>query len=163
VVFLFRVEDLQVGKFFGGDEAEKQKLLDLFNKEWKALPVVKVSVIIISPDLKHDNAMVQHIHDKVLIPWLKQHVVNPETFTAQLVFSDGGPAHYKLSDHVFWISTQKSKHDIHVRWNFMAPGHGKTGLILREEVAKSLVRNINCVLLQALLNRYMTLMISTSC
>ena len=125
VVFLFRVEDLQVGKFFGGDEAEKQKLLDLFNKEWKALPVVKVSVIIISPDLKHDNAMVQHIHDKVLIPWLKQHVVNPETFTAQLVFSDGGPAHYKLSDHVFWISTQKSKHDIHVRWNFMAPGHGK--------------------------------------
>ena len=86
---------------------------------------VQIDIVVVSADLKHDNAFVQHVHDTIITPWIKEHVVDPDTFSTEIHFSDGGPAHFKLSDHIFWISTHQEKHGIEIKWNFMGPGHGK--------------------------------------
>ena len=119
---LFRAEDLHASVF--GGEAEKQKVVDFFtNRNEK--PIVTISLMVVSPDLKHDNSFVQHVHGKIIPKWVKENAIHENAINKIINCSDGGPAHYKLSDHVAFISTHESTTGIALDWDFKATGHGK--------------------------------------
>ena len=63
-----RVEDLS-DEYLG--LGEKQKLLQLFEKQGKP-PIVLIAHIIVSEDLSHDNAFVQHVNSHIIWEWLKK-------------------------------------------------------------------------------------------
>ena len=52
-------------------------------------------------------------------------IVHESVIKTLVIFSDEGPAHYKLSAHAHFISKHLSRFGITVNWNFMCSGHGK--------------------------------------
>lgn len=72
-----RVEDLSDAYLGPG---EKQKLLQFFSELGK-LPIVLIAHIIISEDLAHDNAFVQHVNSRIIWEWLKKVTQHPSPAT----------------------------------------------------------------------------------
>lgn len=115
-----RVEDLS-DKYLG--PGEKAKLLALFKKLGK-LPIVLIAHIIISEDLHHDAAFVQHVNGKIIPEWLAK-VAPGVTITLREKCTDGAPNQYKLADMVLWTSKQKAADKPAIRWSFRGTAHGK--------------------------------------
>ena len=85
--------------------AHREELRELLHK--KGLPLsVTESHIVISADLNHDCAAVIHFNDKLLTPYLKEHLPNVHT---RIRISDGGPNHLKLADLALHTSKQKAR------------------------------------------------------
>ena len=84
-------------------EDQKAELRELFTKHEKS-HIIQESHIVISADLVHDSAAVQHFNDKCLTPYLKENVPNLRTHVA---VTDGAPQHFKLSD-----TAVKPRHDM---------------------------------------------------
>lgn len=126
IVMLIRVEDLK-DSFFTGGAAEKATLLEHFHQENK-LPAILVNLTYLSDDVIHDNAMVQHAHG-LAVEKLKEITLATPTGQSVIktahIFSDGGPSHYKLKDHVFFISKHYELFGMVCNWNYMCSGHGK--------------------------------------
>ena len=74
-------------------EQERQELKELFDKHKKP-HIITESHIVISADLVHDSAAVQHFNDHCLTPYLKENVKNAHT---HITVSDGAPQHFKLN------------------------------------------------------------------
>ena len=116
VMAYIRVEDL-----LNVDDEEKKKIMAHLQKHKKPL-VIREAHMFVSPDLTHDNAFVQHVNDKVMMPHYKNNV---KGFRKQITASDGAPTQFKLSCHAHWMSTCHVKHGVHRDWIFRGTAHGK--------------------------------------
>lgn len=118
-----RVEDLS--EDYLGTE-EKQKLLDFFSAHGK-LPIVLIAHIIISEDLSHDNAFVQHVNSRIIWPWLQSVLAPGATIQQRILCTDGAPSQYKLADQILWVSKQgePGSNTPKVRHIFRGTAHGK--------------------------------------
>ena len=110
-----------VGVFFHLDDcinissAEKEKLKD------EGVTVLFESHFIISPDLKHDWAFVQHSFDDMITPYIKRSFRVDE----HTLVTDGAPTHFKTSANIGWTSHQANRHGIRLDWLFRGTAHGK--------------------------------------
>ena len=78
---------------------------------------------VISNDLKHDNAFVQHSMDDVLLPWLETEGIK---YDGIIMWTDGCAGQYKCGHQWVWISEFEDKHE--GKWIlhcFYASHHGK--------------------------------------
>lgn len=136
-----RVEDLS-DDYLGG-AGERARLMELFAREQK-LAIVLIAHIVISEDLAHDNAFVQHVNSNITWPWLKRVLAPGTIIRRRTLCTDGAPQQYKLADQILWISKQGSDIDNfisgcatsaanisaeqptpHVRHVFRGTAHGK--------------------------------------
>ena len=100
---------------------EKQKLSNFF-EEIQLQPLILVSHVIISNDLVHDSAFVQHAIDKLFVPWLREHLLQPPQ--RLYATSDGAPNQFKYADHFWWISNSHNT-GFATDWLFYPTAHGK--------------------------------------
>ena len=100
---------------------KKAELHALCNKEGLA-HVLTETHIVISPDLNHDPAAVQHYNDKVLTPYLRDNI---KGCVEHIRISDGAPTQFKLADQALWIAKQKTTTGIKCDWVFRGTAHGK--------------------------------------
>lgn len=98
-----RVEDLSDG-YLGGPE-ERGKLMELFAKQNKPA-IVLIAHIVISEDLVHDNAFVQHVNSNIVWPWLLSVLAQGRIIYRRTICTDGAPSQYKLADQIPWLSKQ---------------------------------------------------------
>lgn len=119
-----RVEDLSDNYFGGADE--KRRLLEFFERLQKP-PIVLIAHVIVSEDLSHDNAFVQHVNGRLIWDWL-QKVIAPDTqIRLRIICTDGAPSQYKLADQILWVSKQGAtgSNTPKVRHIFRGTAHGK--------------------------------------
>ena len=82
--------------------------------------------VLVSPDQKHDPALVQHCNDKIITPLMRQLGVDgDETFTIPHVDSDGCPNQFDLAAQYRRISTQQNKTGIQMDWSLNFSCHAK--------------------------------------
>ena len=142
-----RVEDLS-DEYLG--PGEKEKLLTLFRSQAALLlattmlalaavnthtsicvcsqgkpSIVLIAHIVVSEDLHHDAAFVQHVNSSIILEWLAKVVAPGVTIHLRTICSDGAPTQFKLADMVLWISKQKAAGRPAVRWVFRGTAHGK--------------------------------------
>lgn len=89
-----RVEDLSE-EFLGA--GEKKKLLTFFAQLGKP-PVVLIAHIIVSEDLSHDNAFVQHVNSRIIWDWLQKVMAPDARLSLRILCTDGAPQQYKLAE-----------------------------------------------------------------
>lgn len=118
-----RVEDLH-DEYLG--EGEKQKLLNYFRELGKP-PIILIAHVIISDDLSHDNAFVQHVNSRIIWEWLQKVVAPGVTIQQRIICTDGAPSQYKLADQILWVSKQGAPGSgtPKVRHIFRGTAHGK--------------------------------------
>ena len=115
-MFYINVDDLE-----NISEDERKKLKKHLADNDKH-PVIKEFHCVVSPDLHHDNAFVQHCNDKILTPYLIKNVKDLKRIST---ISDGAPTQYKMSTHALWVSSHKRKTGIQADWCFRGTAHGK--------------------------------------
>lgn len=113
VVMTFDARDLHGSAFEGvgglnGNDA-KAKVLKMF-EDAKQRPLVTMTMLVVSTDLQHDPAFVQHVNDKLITPWVKTHA--NRAMAVHYVDSDGCPNQFDLSHQYLWISGQQYRHGI---------------------------------------------------
>ena len=112
-----RIEDLK-----DITEVERARLLQL--KQDKGLPpIIQETIIIISDDLVHDNAAVQHFNDKIILPYLKE--TSNCDLKVHYVTSDGAPCQYKCANHFLWLSKHHARSTVYIDWSVGTPAHNK--------------------------------------
>lgn len=118
-----RVEDLSDAYLGPG---EKLKLLHFFEKLNKP-PIVLIAHIIISEDLSHDNAFVQHVNSRIIGEWLRSVVAPGVVIRQRILCTDGAPSQFKLADQILWVSKQGEPNSDtpKVRHIFRGTAHGK--------------------------------------
>ena len=122
---------------------QKAELHALHDRE--GLPhVLTESHIVITPDLTHDPAAVQHFNDKIITKYLKENI---RGCVEHIRISDGAPTQFKLcvtcdaniyrpllltltswphrADQALWISQQSATTGIKCDWVFRGTAHGK--------------------------------------
>ena len=77
----------------------KHKLLQFFRQLGKP-PIILIAHIVVSEDLSHDNAFVQHINSRVIWEWLQKVVAPGVTIHLRILCTDGAPSQYKLADQI---------------------------------------------------------------
>jgi hypothetical protein len=87
--------------------------------------ILTVSHIVMSSDLTHDAAMVQHCNDKILLPWMEQIKAPGVTWKRHHARSDGCKAQFKCGTIFLWISSFFKRHGVHLEWNFFCSCHGR--------------------------------------
>jgi hypothetical protein len=87
--------------------------------------ILTISHIVMSTDLLHDAAMVQHCNDKFLIPWMEKIKAAGVTWVRHHARSDGCKAQFKCGTQFLWISSFYERHGIHLEWNLFCSCHGK--------------------------------------
>jgi hypothetical protein len=117
----------------------KEAMIEMYDAEH--LPhVCTFTVIIISSDLTHDPAAVQHFNDKILTPFMKENISpDLERWEIHLVDSDGAPTQFDLADQYLWISYQLAKHGIRMDWTLNCSCHGKNKVDPENGGAKNMV------------------------
>ena len=105
-------------------DAERVELQALF-KELDEPAILTISHIVMSSDLLHDAAMVQHCNDKILMPWMEKIKATGVTWVKHYARSDGCKAQFKCGTQFLWISSHHERHGIHLEWNFFCSCHGK--------------------------------------
>lgn len=117
------VEDLSE-EYLG--QPEKQKLLQFFEALGKP-PIVLIAHIIVSEDLSHDNAFVQHVNSNIVPDWLNRVVAPGTVITKRILCTDGAPSQFKLADQILWVSKQgaPSTNTPKVLHIFRGTAHGK--------------------------------------
>lgn len=118
-----RVEDLS-DEYLG--VGEKQKLLSFFEAQGR-LPIVLIAHIIVSEDLSHDNAFVQHVNGRIIPEWLRKVLAPGTRIDLRILCTDGAPSQYKLADQILWVSKQGAPDSdtARVRHIFRGTAHGK--------------------------------------
>ena len=117
VVVMMRVEDIT-----NLDETERARLIAILDEHTEP-HIISETHFIISPDMQHDNAMVQKALDDFIIPYLKATVAD---LSFIYVRSDGCKAQFKCAANFYWVSRQKSEGcGILVDWSFFESCHGK--------------------------------------
>lgn len=90
--------------------------------------IVLIAHVIVSEDLSHDNAFVQHVNSKLIWSWLQTIVAPGAAIRLRVLCTDGAPFQYnKLAAQIFWVSKQGSpdSNTPHVRHIFRGAAHGK--------------------------------------
>lgn len=118
-----RVEDLSEDYLGTG---EKEKLIDFYRALSKP-PIILIGHIIVSEDLSHDNAFVQHVNSRIIPDWLNTVVSPGRQIQRRILCTDGAPNQYKLADQMLWLSKQgaPSSNTPFVRHIFRGTAHGK--------------------------------------
>lgn len=118
------VEDI-CDDYFGGP-SEKAKLLEFFQQLQKP-PIILIAHIIVSEDLSHDNAFVQHVNSRIIWPWLRTILAPGVNIKLRILCTDGAPSQYKLADQILWVSKQGAPGSDTplVRHIFRGTAHGK--------------------------------------
>jgi len=117
------VEDLS-DEYLGA--GEKQKLLQLFQQLQKP-PIVLIAHTVVSEDLSHDSAFVQHVNARIIPDWLRKVVAPGATMHLRILCTDGAPSQFKLADQMLWLSKQGAAGSgtPRVRHIFRGTAHGK--------------------------------------
>ena len=105
-------------------DAHRVELMELFSKLDEPA-IVTISLIVMSSDLVHDEAFVQHCNDKIMIPYMQKIKANGVEWRRHHARSDGCKKQYKDGTQFLWISTHFERHGIHLEWNFFCSCHGK--------------------------------------
>ena len=112
-VLTFHAQDLGDSAFEGvgglsGAEA-KESILEQYATEKPGEPaLVTITLAVISTDLSHNPAFVQHVNDNIVTPFAKQHAAPGVAFSTHYVDSDGCPNQFDLADQYLWISVSNS-------------------------------------------------------
>jgi len=129
-VLTFHAQDLGDSAFEGvgglsGAEA-KESILEQYATEKPGEPaLVTITLAVISTDLSHNPAFVQHVNDNIVTPFAKQHAAPGVAFSTHYVDSDGCPNQFDLADQYLWISGQQQRNGIRMDWTLNCPCHGK--------------------------------------
>jgi hypothetical protein len=129
-VLTFHAQDLGDSAFEGvgglsGAEA-KESILEQYATEKPGEPaLVTITLAVISTDLSHNPAFVQHVNGNIVTPFAKQHAAPGVAFSTHYVDSDGCPNHFDLADQYLWISGQQQRNGIRMDWTLNCPCHGK--------------------------------------
>lgn len=102
---MLRINLADLSDDYVGGPAERAKLMALFAAEDKP-PVVLIAHIVVSEDLTHDNAFVQHVNSNIIWPWLKRVIAPDVVIRRRTLCTDGAPSQYKLADQILWLSKQ---------------------------------------------------------
>merc|ERR1740117_1038195 len=105
-------------------DAHRAELMELFDRLGQPA-IITISIIVISGDLIHDEAMVQHCNDKILIPFMQEIKADGVEWRRHHARSDGCKKQYKDGTQFLWISSHFERHGIHLEWNFFCSCHGK--------------------------------------
>ena len=105
-------------------DAERLELEKLFEQLGEPA-ILTISHIVMSSDLLHDAAMVQHCNDKILMPWMERIKARGVTWVRHHARSDGCKAQFKCGTQFLWISSNFERHSVHLEWNFFCSCHGK--------------------------------------
>jgi hypothetical protein len=105
-------------------DAERAILEQMF-KDLDEPAILTISHIVISSDLIHDEAMVQHCNDVILIPWMEKIKASGVTWVRHHARSDGCKKQFKDGTQFLWISKCHERTGIHLEWNFFCSCHGK--------------------------------------
>lgn len=118
-----RVEDVSE-EYLG--VGEKERLLTFFEKIGKP-PIILIAHTIVSEDLSHDNAFVQHVNSVIIWGWLQSVLAPGTTISRRILCTDGAPSQYKLADQILWVSKQGelNSNTPKVRHIFRGTAHGK--------------------------------------
>jgi hypothetical protein len=99
-----------------GAEA-KESILEQYATEKPGEPaLVTITLAVISTDLSHNPAFVQHANDNIVTPFAKQHAAPGVAFSTHYVDSDGCPNQFDLADQYLWISGQQQRNGIRMDW-----------------------------------------------
>ena len=98
-------------------DAERVELVALFERIGEPA-ILTISHIVMSSDLTHDAAMVQHCNDKILIPWMEKIKATGVRWLRHHARSDGCKAQFKCGTQFLWISSNFERHGMHLEWNF---------------------------------------------
>jgi hypothetical protein len=102
--------------------------------------VCTFTILVISSDLTHDPAAVQHFNDKILTPFMKENISpDLERWEIHLADSDGAPTQFDLADQYLWISYQLAIHGIRMDWTLNCSCHGKNKVDPENGGAKNMV------------------------
>ena len=116
VIIERRIEDLT-----DVSDEEKARLLKLMEENGRPPQIIETHIIV-SDDLAHDNAAVQHFNDNIITPHLKKTTAG---CLFHLVTSDGCCCQYKCANHFLWLSKQQQMHTIKMGWTVGCPAHNK--------------------------------------
>ena len=105
-------------------DAERVQLEALFEQLGEPA-ILTISHIVMSSDLLHDAAMVQHCNDKVLMPWMERIKAGGVKWVRHHARSDGCKAQFKCGTQFLWISSNHERHGTSLEWNFFCSCHGK--------------------------------------
>ena len=105
-------------------DEERVSLQELFKRIGEPA-ILTISHIVMSSDLLHDAAMVQHCNDKILIPWMEKIKAEGVVWARHHARSDGCKAQFKCGTQFLWMSSHFERHAIHLEWNFFCSCHGK--------------------------------------
>ncbi len=117
----------------------KASLLEMYSKE-KLPPVCTFTVLIVSPDLVHDPAAVQHFNDKILTLFMKENKA-AELLSWEVHFADsnGAPTQFDNATQYLWIPYQQARHSIKMDGTSNCPCHGKNKVDPENGAAKNMV------------------------
>ena len=105
-------------------DAHREELMQLFSTLGKPA-ILTISLIVMSSDLVHDEAFVQHCNDKLLIPYMNKIKADGVHWKRHHARSDGCKKQFKDGTQFLWISSHFERHGIHLEWNFFCSCHGK--------------------------------------
>ena len=98
-------------------DAQRVEINDLF-EELGEPAIVTISHIVCSSDLVHDEAMVQHCNDCILMPWMEQIKATGVSWKRHHARSDGCKKQFKDGTQFWWISKYHERFGTHLEWNF---------------------------------------------
>lgn len=102
-------------------DSEREELRQEFDR--KRLPhAITETHMVISGDLTHDSAAVQHYNDVLLTPYLKENMTD---IKKRIRITDGAPQHFKLAHMALWTSKQQVETGILSENLFGATAHRK--------------------------------------
>ena len=116
----------------------REQLIAMFDRE--ELPhIIQVTVCIVSDDLRHNPAFVQHANDKVISPWVKNTVMEEEPL-GHLARSDGAPTQFDNCHQYVWISKHQDRIGWKLDWSLHCSCHGKDKVDPELGTAKGMIR-----------------------
>ena len=137
-VLLFNIEDVQDSFIERAGWGSGAAIIDHFNCHH--LPhIIYVTVCVVSDDLKHNPAFVQHVNDKIISPWVKSEVMDEQPI-GHLARSDGAPTQFDNCHQYVWISKHQAKIGWKLDWSLHCECHGKDKVDPELGTGKNIIR-----------------------
>ena len=119
-------------------EVEKAKLRKTF-QDAGLKPIIAVTLIAVSDDLRHNSAFIQHTDDKVFLPYITETIMKRKPKRAY-ERSDGAPTQFDNQTQYIWISQSEDRQGIQRDWCLHCTCHGKDKVDPELGQAKSVVK-----------------------
>ena len=134
-VCFFHIEDVKDSYI---SAKEKAQLIKMFDAE-SLNHIIAVTFCVVSDDLRHNPAFVQHVNDKVVLPYIKEHIMVPER---DYFRSDGAPTQFDNATQYLWVSNSKQNTGVATDLTLHCTCHGNDKVDPEMGTAKTTVKSV---------------------